>query len=506
MPTPHAATRKNTAMLDILSLDRAGAEPLHRQLYKQLRDLILSGGLKPRMRLPSSRSLSQELGISRNTVLNAYEQLLAEGYLDGQVGSGSFVAARLPDELLTVNRGMAHAMRRAGPAHLSKRAERATLGLHDPDPLYPAIFTPGIPALDAFPLALWEKLAAKVWRQRGRALLCATDLLGDRSLRAAIARHIGASRGVLCDPDQVVIVASTRQAIDLALRLLTDPGDTVWLEEPSFLGARAAMEMSGVRIIPVPVDADGLNVTAGRATAPQARLAYVTPSHQYPLGRVMSLARRLEILDWASQSDAWILEDDYDGEFRYGGRPLTALHGLDREGRVLYMGTFSKVTFPSLRLAYLIAPPALVDGLAATRRTLDGHSPSAAQAILADFIAEGYFATHLRRMRRLYHERQECLLDLAARHWAGLLRIAPSEAGMHLVARFETPTDDQRVVAELRDSGVMPSPLSSYYHQPAGAEPGLLLGYAAADAAALRKGVAAVARAYDKATSRSSAA
>jgi GntR family transcriptional regulator/MocR family aminotransferase len=306
-------------------------------------------------------------------------------------------------------------------------------------------------------------------------------------------------RAVRCAPEQVIVVGGSQQALDLAARVLLDPGDPVWFEEPGYLGARAALRGAGADIIPIPVDQDGLDGGAGEARALTARLAYVTPSHHYPLGVTMSLARRLALLAWASRADAWILEDDYDSEFRYAGHPLTALQGLDTAGRVIYIGTFSKTPLPSLRLGYLVVPPDLVDAFVSARAVADRESPLLDQAALTDFIVEGHFGGQIRRMRQLYAERQHLLLEAASRELVGLIDVRPDSAGLHLVGRLPADVDDRAVSRAAYQRGVDAVPLSATCLGPP-ATSGLLLGYAAYPEAELRSGLRELARALLAAT------
>ena len=474
-----------------LSLDQSSAVPLYRQLYEGLRKAILSGQLRPSMRLQSTRELSVELGVSRNTVMNAFEQLLAEGYLEGQVGSGTYVSSALPDDMLhagTVSVRAAGA-RRKGRA-LSARGQVIAGALMNASPTEASTraFRPGTPALDAFPFDIWMKLTARHWRYPRRELLGYGDSAGYAPLRKAVSEYLGAARAVRCAPEQVIITSGAQQALDLAARLLLDAGDSVWIEDPGFLGARSSLIGAGARLVPVPVDDEGLDVARGAKVCPSARLVYVSPSHHFPLGMTMSLARRLSLLEWASRAGAWILEDDYDSEYRYAGRPLAALQGLDKEGRIIYLGTFSKILFPALRLGYLVVPPDLVDAFKNARAILSRFSPSIEQAVLTDFITEGHFARHIRRMRALYRQRQQCLIEAARRELGDALELEPNEAGMHLVGRLPRGTDDRAVSREADRLGVEASALSLYYVERARMS-GLILGYAGYDEREIRKGV-----------------
>ena len=392
----------------LITLDEKSKTPLYRQLYNSLRKAILSGQLAPGTRLQSSREISKELGVSRNTVVNAFEQLLAEGYLEGQVGSGTYVSRALPEELLNV-KPMTRSTKSAGSKDpgLSERGKVfAAFAQSVPrSPEKVRAFQSGVPALDAFPFETCSKLASKHWRRPANSLLGYGEPQGHAPLRRVIASYLGVARAVRCAPEQVIIVDGAQMAFDLIARVLLDPGDTAWMEEPGYLGARAALIASGARLVYVPVDEEGLDIAAGTRLDANARLIYVTPSHQFPLGMTMSLPRRLALLEWASRAGAWVMEDDFDSEYRYEGRPIASLQGLDTDGRVVYIGTFSKFLFPSLRLGYIVAPPALVDAFISARAMVGRHSPSVEQAILTDFIEEGHFGRHIRRMRTLYAER-----------------------------------------------------------------------------------------------------
>jgi GntR family transcriptional regulator/MocR family aminotransferase len=478
-------------------LDPASGEPLHRQIYAGLRRAILAGTLAPGVRIPSTRALAADLDVSRTTVLLAFEQLLAEGYLVSAPASGTRVADRLPEDLLEV-RGAGASRGGQGPprparAALSRRGA-ALAGVSRGGPKLgaaPRAFRTGTPALDLFPQDLWARLVARRARRLGVSLLDYGDPAGYRPLREAIADHVSASRGVRCGPGQVLVVAGTGQAIELAARLLLDPGDPVWIEEPAYLGVRSVLTGTGVELVPVPVDGEGLSVETGIARCPGARMVYVSPSHQYPLGVCMSLARRLALLRWAAESSAWILEDDYDSEYRYAGRPIPALQGLDTAGRVIYIGTFSKTLAPALRLGFLVVPEELVAPFVAARGAAEQYPPSLEQAVLADFLAEGHFARHVRRMRGLYQERLECLIEEAARRCGGLMRVTSGGTGLHALGDLAMGLDDQRAAEEAAARGVEVSPLS-LYRLDGREEPrrnALLLGFAPVDPPAIRLGM-----------------
>ncbi len=475
-------SRSDSAALIALGLDRDGAEPLQRQLYRQVREAVLAGRLAPGTRLPSSRGLARELRCSRNTVVGAYDQLYSEGYLEGQLGSGTYVSQVLPEELLSARPGRDAPPADRRSAALSRRGRALLAPPVSRGPRHRA-FSPGFPEVESFPFELWSRALARVWRRPPRDLLSHGAPAGYPPLRRAIADYLRAVRALDCTAEQVIITSGAQQGLDLTARFLLDPGDRVWIEEPGYPGLRGPLIANGAEIVPVPVDGEGLSLEAGVARAPDARLAIVSPSHQYPLGVTMTLARRLALLDWARGADAWILEDDYDSEYRYAGRPLTAMQGLEPPGgdRVIYLGSFSKVLFPSIRLGYIVVPEDLAEAFAQARRAVDDHPSAVVQPVLADFIDEGHFAAHLRRMRLLYAERQAALVAAAGRHLSGLLTVAPDEAGMHLVAR-PTPAlagrmSDLEMADRAAAAGITVWPLSAYYLEQAD-DQGLMLGYA----------------------------
>jgi len=479
-----------------LGLDRGGAAPLHRQLYEQVRDLILSGRMAVGARLPSSRALAHDLGVSRNTVTVAFDQLFAEGYIDAQVGSGSFVSSELPE----MSPSGQSSTPRSGPRKraMSKRGH-ALAALHATSRVRNAAFAPGLPDTKNFPFEAWTRLMSRTWRHPDPALLSAGDPAGYLPLRRAIAGYLGTARAVDCSAEEVIIVSGAQQAISLAAHVLLDDGDPAFIEDPGFPGISGALLGAGARLQPVPVDAEGFDVRAAEKLAPDAYLACVAPSRHYPLGVTMSLARRLELLDWAARVDGWIIEDDYDSEYRYTGKPLASLQGLDRDGRVVYLGSFSKVLFPSLRLGYLVVPVDLVESFRKARRALDDHPSILAQPTLASFIDTGLFAAHLRRMRKLYKSRQQALLSAAARHLSGLLRIEEADAGMHLIAYFSASLaarmNDIEATRRAAAMGLSVYPLSAFYADPQQGDQGLLLGYAAVPEAEMDNAVGKLAQA-----------
>lgn len=464
--------------------------PLYQALYNHLRAAILSGELKGGMKLPSTRALADELNISRNTVLNAYRQLIAEGYLDSSEGSGTFVAHVLPELLLTAPRPSAlktvQPPNVTPPQPLFSERTKAQIAISQPPTVgKPRPFVPEAPALDVFPYQLWSRLVVRQARRMSVSNFMYQDSAGYLPLREAIAAHVTVSRQVHCTPEQVMIVPGSQGALDLAARMLINAGDPVWIEDPGYSGARGAFLGAGANVIPVPVDNEGLVVEKGIERALQARLVYLTPSHQFPLGVTMSLARRLAILDWAKRANAYIIEDDYDSEFRFATRPLATLQGLDDAGRVIYIGTFSKVLFPSIRIGYMILPPPLVDPFLKVRRLIDIHSPLLEQAVLADFILEGHFTRHLRRMRALYAERRKTLLQAAGEL---PLKIDSPEAGIHCVGWLPDGMDDRTLASQAAAYELNLTPISSFSIEPTSRQ-GLLLGYGGFSVEEIKDGV-----------------
>jgi len=483
----------------LIRIDPRLRSTLQLQIYTGLRRAILDRVLAPGERVPSSRELADDLGVSRTTTLLAMEQLLAEGYLSARRGSGTFVAQELPDEQVQGGRA-SHAP--ASPRHppLSRRGEllsslpsssRRILGP-------PRAFRIGTPALDLFPVRLWSQLTNRRLRALTAAQLDYGAAAGLPALREAIADHVRKARGTRCSADQVFVVAGAQRGFELICDLLLDVGDRVWVEEPGYPGARSALFASGARLCPVRVDDEGLDVAWGSARARDARLAYVTPSHQFPSGALMSLARRLALLRWARAARAWIVEDDYDSEFRYGSRPIPCLHGLDTDGRVIYIGTFSKTLFPALRLGFLIVPADLHDRLLAARRCTDLHPPRLDQAVLADFMAGGHFERRVRRMRAVYGERQQALAGAVERLCGGALRLRPAQTGLHVVADL-ADADASRVFEEAAARGVEVMPLSAYVLGRGRSDNALVLGFGSVRPEMLRAGVERLAAAIDAA-------
>ncbi|MFN8058559.1 MAG: PLP-dependent aminotransferase family protein [Vicinamibacterales bacterium] len=473
------ARRSTLPMWNVLALNRAAPATLQDQLVAFFRDAVLAGALKPGARVPSSRLLAAEQGIARITAVEAYDRLMAEGYLVSRRGVGLFVAASLrharvdgPRRPTRRQRGgsLADDRRRVGGSPASARDR------HDAGTILP--LATGLPALDEFPWHDWTRISGRVHRERSTAALAYGDPQGLAELRTAIAEYLGAARGIVCDADQVVIVSGAQQGIDLTARSVAAPADRVWVEEPGYATAREALAAARLDVVAVPADAAGIDVAAGVRLAPTARLAVVTPSYHYPLGGTLSLPRRIDLLAWAHRSAGWILEDDYYGEYRFAGRPLAPLHTLDRHARVLYLGTFSKILAPGLRLGYLVVPPHLVGRVTDLKRVTDRYAPGLTQLVLARFIAEGRLAAHVRRMRALYRERRSALLAALARYGADVLDVGePPDAGLHLAARLRVDVDDDVVSRRVRSRGVQATALSTYYARAPRAR-GFVLGFA----------------------------
>ena len=467
-----------------LALDANSRLPLNRQLYERFRELILTGQLRASSQLPSSRELAHLLGISRNTVLNALDQLVAEGFLQGKVGAGTFVS-ELPAELLSQRRRSEAAPQKAA---LSWEAQRDLGYFSVPAPANIRPFWTGVPALDKFPRATWARLMARRCRDAHASQLHYGDPTGDSRLRGLIAQYLREFRGLRCDAEQVVIVSGSQQALYLIARVLLNKGDRVYIEEPSYPGARRALAAGGAELIPVEVDAQGLQVRAiGRER--EAKAVYITPSHQCPLGVTMTLARRLELLNWSAESGAWIIEDDFDSEYRYASRPLSSLQGLDPAGQVLYVGTFSKVMFPALRIGYLVLPERLVRAFSRARHVMDFCPAYLSQAALADFIEEGHFVRHIRRMRRIHQERQQIMIEEIRREFGETVELANTESGLNLVMWLPPGIEDVEVQRVAWKAEVFTFPMSSIFYTTSAARSGLFLGFAGLTRPQIRGGV-----------------
>lgn len=478
-----------------IRLDRQ--QGLARQLYQALREHILDGRLQGGTRLPASRDLAGLLSISRNTVTRAFDQLYAEGYIQGRVGVGTYVAelsatVRLPAPSAT-------------PVPMPVSAQSGALQLLQTHYLNPPLsgspraFRVGVPAFDLFPFETWARLSARFWRKPSLARLGYGDPAGDWYLRELIAAYLRNGRGLHCDPAQIVVTSGAQQAISLCAQLLVTPGARVALESPGYRAAGHALAVAGARLCGVAVDGEGLD-TAALAQIEGCRLVYVTPSHQYPTGVTLSLSRRLELLEWAQRNDGLIIEDDYDGEYRYSGTPLAPLAALDRQGRVLYVGTFCKIAFPALRLGYLVLPPALAEAFS-RRRAIDmRHSEIGTQAVMAEFIAAGHFQRHIRRMRSAAHSRRDALLAGWPSEVPGCAPLSAVEAGLHLCVRVDSLARERELITAAARVGVEMTALSSYWlsdsRTPEDQRAGLVLGFAAVPEAQIGAAVQVLHRAW----------
>ncbi|MES2902529.1 MAG: PLP-dependent aminotransferase family protein [Pseudomonadota bacterium] len=460
-------------------LERGGDTPLFRQLYARIKEAILNGTLGPGIRLPPTRALCCMLAVSRQTVLNAYDQLMAEGYLNGTVGRGTFVSACLPIAPALPGAAPQGLMRPLSARGMAYAGAMGKVGFHQGAR---RAFRVSMPGLDLFPFDIWSRLEARRWRRPDHHMGY-SDPAGFAPLRELLCVYLRAARGVNCTPEQIVITSGSQQGLYLLASLLLAPGDKVWVESPGYQGAGAPLFAVGAKVCTVPVDEQGMDVAYGASCYPDARMVFSTPSHQLPLGVTMSLQRRLELLRWAAASKAWIIEDDYDSEYRYNGPPLASLQSLDSAGCTVYVGTMSKVLFPGLRLGYIVAPPALVEPVVRAKAVLDRHNAIVPQMVLADFMAEGHFGRHIRRTRQAYGERREALLSGIERHLAGELRCGPTDTGLDLCVFLRRRLDDEAVAQAALARGLELRPLSYYASRVATPEcavdPGLLLGFAA---------------------------
>lgn len=451
------------AVAPVIALDRDNDKPLHRQIYEGFRKAILERRLRPLQQIPSTRALASDLGISRIPILEAYSQLLAEGFLESRVGAGTFISSQLTAQLGASQSGSSAARVGAESARPVSRTSRALRIKIEPWTYGQGAFAIGQVATDQFPTDTWVRLVARHSRTVSGESLHFSDPRGSPDLRAAIADYLRTARGVNCDADQVIVVGGSQEGLDISARVLLDPESSVWLEDPGYNLARHALGLSGCNLVPVPVDREGLNVATGIKMCPTARAAYVTPSHQFPLGVTMSAARRIQLLNWAQASDAWIIEDDYDSEYRYGGTPIASLQGLDANSRVIYIGTFSKILFPSLRIGYLVVPKDLIERFVAMRVAMSIYPPYLTQAVLTDFINQGHFSRHIRRTRLLYAERRARLTQCLEREFGSELSVLEGESGMNLVVMLPAAAKDVELARRAAARGLWLWPLSPYY-------------------------------------------
>lgn len=498
--SPVMPSQNSIVELGFVRLDPDRKPPLFRQLYDAVRTAILDGRLAAEARIPSSRDLMKQLGVSRTTVVTAIDLLIAEGYLQTIVGSGTFVSKEIPNDRPFVN------TRPISPEETTSRT-RAPLSSYlsehglqlSKNATRPAghfgnlcAFRPGIPALDEFPVEVWSQLVRRTWRELSPSQLTYGDPSGLRSLRESVAEYLRAHRGVRCNTDQVFIVNGTQQAIDVTARLTLGQGDQVLFENPGYPNARDAFNSLGAETIPVPVDQNGADFEAAVSRYPNARLAYVTPSHQYPMGVTLSIDRRMELIRWAGENNGLILEDDYDSEYRYGQKPIPAMQGLDSQQRTVYVGSFSKVIFPALSLGYVIVPAQMIRAFEYAMSLVSRPSSLVDQYVLTDFIREGHFGRHLRRMRKTYSARRDVFVEEIHKQLPGKLEVIGGEAGLHCAVRYQGNLRDRTAALQLEAAGVITRPLSEYYAPGTALGKqinGLVIGFACANFDQIREAV-----------------
>src|SRR5947208_2658542 len=498
---PQKRRRSSIIAFEMIRLDRTATEPLHQQLYRQIRDELKSGRFSDSSsRLPSSRALAIDLGISRSTVTLAFSKLHAEGYLRSKPKSGTFVANLLPEIFLTADQPQTYQPIQR-PIRTSDRVraipDRRVGNQFDLGATGSGAgvsLVPSIPAVDEFPMAVWERLRAQVLAKKGVNLLRYSSNRGDADLRKALAAYLCDFRAARCHPDQIVIVAGMQQAMLIGAMGLVNPGEAAWIEDPGFHQALRVFTFVGAKVVPKPIDHEGMVIARSRKE-PLPRIIYITPSHQFPLGMSMSFERRNTLLDLARAHNAFIFEDDYDSEFRFTGPPLPCLQGLDNSGRVIYAGTMSKILYPSLRLGYIVAPEPLVDSMVKIRSVMDQHSSAIDQATLARFITEGFFLSHVKRMRKLYSERRDCFIEQFHQLLGDRFTLQTHEAGLNFVAWLKREEDFPRIRRVTHEIGVRPVPLSTFCIQ-AKLKPAFLFGFAAWTPAQIRESLLKIGRAH----------
>jgi len=461
----------------MIAINRKGPKALHRQIYDAYRAAIVDGRLWPGQRIPSTRVLATEIRVSRFPILNAYAQLLAEGYFESRVGAGTVIASSLPDQLTSTKPARsAQAPTPSGPRPVARYSAVLPRIVRFPWLQNWGAFRVGQVAYDQFPLGVWSNLVARRCRSSDAQAFHYGDQMGSMAFRETIANYLKTARSLHCEAEQVMIVAGSQQALEISARVLLDPGNRVWVEQPGYHLAREVFALAGCYPVPVPVDKEGLDVAAGIKQCRKARAAFVTPSHQFPLGMTMSASRRLQLVDWAQTSGSWIIEDDYDSEFRYESLPIASLQGLDSNSRVIYIGTFSKVLFPSLRLGYIVIPSDLVERFQAVRRVMDLSPPRFYQEVVSDFIREGHFARHIRRMRVHYGELRKALVLSLGRELGPSVELLGDEAGMHVAVTLQNGRCDLEIAERAARLNLSLWPLSPSYVGEASRQ-GFVLGF-----------------------------
>jgi GntR family transcriptional regulator/MocR family aminotransferase len=483
--------------LDAIGVDRTSTEPLQRQLYRALATMIRERVLPAGSELPSTRELALDLALGRNTVVAAYDQLATEGYLTNRPGARSVVVdlpaqpAR-PNEVAAAPTNLK--LSRSGETLLRQPVHHGAPGRH--------AFHPGMPDARNFPFGVWARLLARRASFAGESLFGTYHVTGLPALQDAIARYLASARGVRCAPEQIIVTTGAQAAFDLLARLLIDPGDSVWMEEPGYYGAEAAFTISGAKLIPMPVSLDGWQLDPP-SVAP--RLIYVTPACQHPLGITMRMEQRLRLFQLAERFDAWIIEDDFDGEYRFQGRPVPAMQSMDRSNRVIYVGTFAKLLFPALRLGFVVVPETFPQGIAQALSTTGQFAPLLLQAAIADFIVEGHMSQHLKRMRRIYAERRRAFYQICEEQLGDFMELLPAEAGIQVVGRLRHGLEDVVVAEAASALGVNVSPLSKYFQSRPPMQ-GLVLGYAGCDKLQTEQGIRQLRKAFMKAGARAASA
>jgi GntR family transcriptional regulator/MocR family aminotransferase len=489
--------RAGGSLLLSIQINRDAQQPVSTQLCIALRDMILTGGFLAGERLPASRTLARDLGLSRTTVIEVFDRLVAEGLLESRTGAGTFVSAVLNVSRPKPPQPDAPSLVHTAPRLSGMMAQAVSrFGDRKRLPHMPRAFTTALPAFDVFPMAQWARLSAKYLRGARDDIMGYGDPDGSPQLRRALAAHLRVNRGITCDAEQIFIVGGAQQAFHLIGSTLLNPGENVWFENPGAIGARNSLIACGANLVPVPVDTEGLRVDEALRLSPQFRLAFVTPSHQQPMGSVMSLERRFALLHAAERAGAWVIEDDYDGEFFFSGRPPPTLKSVDTNGQVIYVGTFSKSLFPALRLGYMLVPPALVDTFGTIMRKFLPGVPSHTQAMVAEFIDEGHFSSHVRRMRLIYQERHDALLAAARQRLTGLLDVLPAHSGLHTIALLPASVSEMAVSRDADQRQVTASPISRFALAPVAVN-GLVLGYGGVSPKLITAGVEVLAQVLD---------
>jgi GntR family transcriptional regulator / MocR family aminotransferase len=467
---------------------------MFRQVYLQLRSAILSGTLRPGAKLPSTRELADQLGVSRSAVVSAFEQLFAEGYASGKKGAGTYIASDLPEPFAAIH----------GRKKRSISVTKITASSREPGGFVDVTtqsderpFNLGRTLVDARTVELWRKLSARSLRSFGRHHLGYGDPHGMLELRKSVCDYLQAARAVRCEPEQIIITAGTQQAVDIVTRVMQGPDKEVWIEDPGYSLTRLALVAAGAKVRSIPVDQHGIDVAEGIRRAPKARAVFITPSHQFPKGVVLSMARRLELLAWARERGAWIVEDDYASEFRYGGRPLASLQGLDEAERVIYIGTLNKALFPGLRLGYAVVPASLVRAFVTARYLMDRQPSSLCQAVVAAFMQEGHFAAHIRRMREMYRDQRDALVAALKRRLSDHLTVDPPDQGMHLVAYTRQGLSDVMIELAAQEYGVIVRAMSSLYVE-APARSALMFGFSGYPRQVIAPAIARLAKAFER--------